>query len=507
MNTPAEVFVCSFCGHKNQYSKEHEGRKAKCGKCAAVIFLLPNTKVDIRSRLSSTWWVKIPKKLILSDTLGPLSELEFLAMFTNGKLGESCELKSPTYTSDQWVVFNRSLVAQVQVAAKVLKAESARIEEAIERRRQADDENKSRLRKFVKQAVSDGVLSSGEKSKIAQFARKAKFDSTVVDEILKNETDEIISSLVDDALEDGILSPDEEDRINSFAKGLQTKLRLSEDQKTALVTSRLAYKLNMAEIDELPEFSTSINLQKKERVLAQAALAWNEIVELKKPKGVWVGGNKYLKSYGEGTASMTTRRVLFDSAFESRKATNTSVQRIEVFDDGIFCSRSTGKSLFLKFTKPKNIDGLSFALVMRRILNNSPVQAIFPSQSYIPEQVVDADVDSVSENLTTKSVDPVVANSNQPRFTFRVVGDHIGDRGYWIQKLSVNESLRLIREPANPQDTHAVVVMNNYGKTLGYLKRDVVAWFANLMDRGNKYSAQVFRIRSDGSLIVAVFEH
>jgi DNA-directed RNA polymerase subunit RPC12/RpoP len=506
MNESEEVYVCSFCGHKIRYGKQHEGRKAKCGKCAAVVFLLPNTKTDIRSQLSSTWWVKIPKKLILSETVGPLTEMEFLGMVSDGRFNGSCEVKSPTFTSDEWVVFNQQFVAQVQCTAKVLKAESARINQARERRQKADNENRNRLRKFVKQAVSDGVLSTSERSKIDEFAKKAKFDSAFVDEILKNETDEIIASLIDDALEDGILSPDEQSRINSFARGLKTKLRLSQDQKTALVTSRLAYNLNMTEIDKLPEIATSINLQKKERVLAQASFEWNEIVELKKPKGVWIGGSRYLKSYGYGTASMTTKRVLFDSALESRKATNASIQRIEVFADGILCSRSTGKSLFLQFSELSSVDGLSFVLVMRRILSSSPVQAFLPSECFIPEQVVDAEVAPNRHPTTPQQVMTTAGESNQPRFTFRVVGDHIGDRSYWTQKLAMNEPLRLVREPTNDYDPNAVAVENQYGKSLGYLKRDVVAWFAGLMDRGNDYSAQVLRLRSDGSLIVAVFE-
>ncbi|WP_162273911.1 HIRAN domain-containing protein [Mariniblastus fucicola] len=448
----------------------------------------------------------MPKKLILSDTVGPMSDIDLLSMHKNGALTRSCEVKSAKFTANEWVVFNTQLLAPVQQMAKIVEAETLRLEHIAERKANTDKENKNRLRKFIQQAISDGILSSDEKSTIEQFASKAKLDLSVVNEILTTEVDGLVESLIDDALEDGILSPDEEKRINSFAVGLETKIKLTSEKQLALKLSRQAYRLNMTELAEFPEIDASVNLQKNERVLARQEVEWNEIVQLKRPKGIWVSGDNYLKSIGRGYAMLTSKRILFDSSFESRKATHSSIQRIEVFADGIFCSRSTGKSLFFKFEIENEPEGLEFALLLKRILINLPVQGFLPTTCLIPEQVVDAEVvaSPESESKNIKSVFP--KTNPEPRFTFRVVGEHIGDRSYWIQKLAKNEPLQLVREPTNSNDRNAVEVRNSYGKSLGYLKKDVAAWFAGLMDRGKGYTANVLRIRSDNCLIVAVFE-
>jgi hypothetical protein len=41
---------------------------------------------------------------------------------------------------------------------------------------------------------------------------------------------------------------------------------------------------------------------------------------------------------------------------------------------------------------------------------------------------------------------------------------------------------------------------------LGYLKRDVAEWFAPKLDSGYEYTAEAFRIRDDGALIVGIYE-
>ena len=92
------------------------------------------------------------------------------------------------------------------------------------------------------------------------------------------------------------------------------------------------------------------------------------------------------------------------------------------------------------------------------------------------------------------------------RFTFRVVGDHIGDRSYWIKKPKPYEPVQLVREPQNKFDSNAILVCHTSGKQLGYLKEEVAAWFARLLERGQKYTAARLRIRSDGGLIVAVYD-
>ena len=63
----------------------------------------------------------------------------------------------------------------------------------------------------------------------------------------------------------------------------------------------------------------------------------------------------------------------------------------------------------------------------------------------------------------------------------------------WPQ-LSVNDSLRLQREPENPYDRQAVAVYRDDFK-LGYVPRAANTAVSQMMDRGERLSARVERLR------------
>ena len=97
-STSKLICVCSFCSNKIGFTKEQRKKKAKCSKCKSVIRLFENQKVDLRKILASTWFVKVPKKLFLSETLGPMSEIDFVKMQRQGTLNPRCEVKSSRAT-------------------------------------------------------------------------------------------------------------------------------------------------------------------------------------------------------------------------------------------------------------------------------------------------------------------------------------------------------------------------------------------------------------------------
>jgi len=66
--------------------------------------------------------------------------------------------------------------------------------------------------------------------------------------------------------------------------------------------------------------------------------------------------------------------------------------------------------------------------------------------------------------------------------------------------------LQLLREPLNPYDGNAVMVVDTWMRQLGYLKREVASWFGPMMDRGYAFTCQAFRKPTSGGLILAVFE-
>jgi hypothetical protein len=74
-------------------------------------------------------------------------------------------------------------------------------------------------------------------------------------------------------------------------------------------------------------------------------------------------------------------------------------------------------------------------------------------------------------------------------------------------QISLGEQVQLIREPSNAFDRNAVAVLDAGKHQLGYLKREVAAWFGPMIDRGYSFRSQAYRKPSSGGLIVAVFEY
>lgn len=62
-----------------------------------------------------------------------------------------------------------------------------------------------------------------------------------------------------------------------------------------------------------------------------------------------------------------------------------------------------------------------------------------------------------------------------------------------IARCRVGEYVRLIREPANPYDPAAVLVVSRRGRGIGYIARDY-SWIAELIDDGCADFAFIYRI-------------
>jgi hypothetical protein len=69
--------------------------------------------------------------------------------------------------------------------------------------------------------------------------------------------------------------------------------------------------------------------------------------------------------------------------------------------------------------------------------------------------------------------------------TSEVAGVRYGDRQYTIRELVLDQALWLCREPTNPADPNAIVVLNQLEEDLGYLPRDLAARFAPILDAVN----------------------
>jgi hypothetical protein len=140
-----------------------------------------------------------------------------------------------------------------------------------------------------------------------------------------------------------------------------------------------------------------------------------------------------------------------------------------------------------------------FCLLAEHTCSGEPVLGHVPSSNFIPGVRIAKLAGSAgpSENRIQRS-------DSDPKYTFRVVGDFVGNRSDMIERLTVGEEVVLRCEPDNPVDPNAVAVFDKSRNQLGYLKRDVAIWFVKVVERNPNVVARVHAFTSAGSLIVGV---
>lgn len=86
----------------------------------------------------------------------------------------------------------------------------------------------------------------------------------------------------------------------------------------------------------------------------------------------------------------------------------------------------------------------------------------------------------------------------RPALYTKVVGVTFEGRQEVVAQLRPGEPLRLVREPANPHDAHAVRVVREDGTSVGYLSATVAGRLSPQMDRGARYRATVASVTGGG---------
>ncbi|WP_210417881.1 HIRAN domain-containing protein [Bythopirellula goksoeyrii] len=352
------------------------------------------------------------------------------------------------------------------------------------------------MQRAVSTAISDGRVTLSERSQLLEFAMKANISEAEVLELLKRESQQLLDTVIEEALEDGVLDPQERQRIGDLAAGLGLKINLSNEQNHRLHLCDLAYQLAVGSYIPNCTFDDSIQLNSRENAIHQAPFEWHEIVQLKRPAGIPLGNDHYLKNIAAGQCLLTDKRVLLVGDLAAKKFTLASVAKVTKYADGILFNRSSGKSLFLRPCKDLVCD--IWAMLAVSTINRDPVLGLIPTKKFIPESLA---IPTYKEEL-----DNGWSQLHEPRYTFRVVGDHIGDREQWIARLELGSPIKIQREPRNPYDTNAIAVSDIEGRQLGYLKREVAIWFAPILDRGRQFGFTAFRKPQSGGLIVGVYE-
>lgn len=488
-------FDCSFCGQTFQITHAHIGRRIGCPKCKREVWIFPNRTASIDANLATTWYYKKLKLVLGHQTIGPISGEEFLAVHSTGKLFDDSQVMSPELTDGIWVELQRLNLTVLQNRIEQRLSERNRKQTAEQRKNEIAAENRRRLQRAVSTAISDGRISLSERGQLVDFAVKAGIPTQEVEDLIQKQSRELVNAIIEEALEDGILDPRERQRIGELAAGLGIQVEPTDDQNNRLHLCELAYQIGQGSYISTCKPEPGIQLNANESCIAIARFEWLEITQAKRPVGIPLGADNYLKLAAEGRCLLSNKRVILLGDLTAKKFTLSSAAKATRYSDGILFTRSSGKSVFLR-TRGKTLECDRWAMLAVCAVTGEPTLGTRSSASFIPEY---ADHDS-------QPAATVSAWQEEPKYTFRVVGDHVGNRSYWIDVLKPGGPLEARREPHNTYDRNAIMILNTSGEQLGYLKREVAEWFAPILDRGRQFRYSAYRKPSSGGLIVGVYE-
>jgi single-stranded-DNA-specific exonuclease len=115
---------------------------------------------------------------------------------------------------------------------------------------------------------------------------------------------------------------------------------------------------------------------------------------------------------------------------------------------------------------------------------------------------VATDVEGVLERLFERTEDYLDDRhahiEEADAFHTKVVGVTFGDRQRVLAGVRAGERLRLVRDPGNPHDPHAVQVCRADGRQVGFLRAALAARLAPAMDAGARYAASATSLTGGG---------
>ena len=493
------IFICSFCEQLIKFKTHQEGKRIACPKCGKAVHVFANQSSAITNRLFTEWYFKRPRVLMIlgDETVGPVSDGDFLQLIQRGEIDRETIVRSAQLTSNNEVPagkLNLQIIREIQLQRL---AEIQRVDNLTKRLTNQQNKNREILRSGVKQAIADGRISAKERTQLVEFAAKTGIAHEELESFLATESLDLLKNSIEESLSDGLLDATEREQISKLAVGLGLANELSDDHRFRMELCEFAWKLLHEPIEKLPDHFCSVELF--------------EIVALKRPAGIAVGDDHYLKSLLTGECNLNDKQLMVNGKFASKKFALNSVADVQWFADGIFCRRSTGKSLFIRPLK-SGIGWCKFAMLLQSFVTQQPVLGILPEDNFIPvsTNVLVNEPNPTLESSETTSDD--VANDSwkpsmrHPRYTFRVVGEQYGNRYEYLSRLRYSDAVFFQPEPNNPHDKQAIAVVNSAGNSLGYLKREVSEWFEPILRRGKKYQCEVFRKLESGGIVIALYE-
>ncbi len=480
------IIVCPGCSTKLRLPDETSTLLVQCPNCSTRIdttALRSSSEAGIRSQ-----WYYMEEGWISDKEVGPIPDDRLLAFGRIRKIKPETLVRSPELTQGHWRNLHQ-VVGQVEEAIR--QRERARIaaEEERLRREQIRQVNLNRLGELMRDVVADGIVTKDEQDLIKQFSQQAQISGEEVRRIFQLEGNRLVGRVLEEALSDGEFSPEEEEQLQRISKGLGLPLAFDNATDSQIELAKLCWLFNNCELDEFPTIEPPFKLQSKESCFGVHSVEWNSVRR--------TGESVRLTCLGVGTAYITDKRVVLVTNTDSKSIRHTSIAKVERYQNGTLLVRSSGGSVFLRFTT-QSVEDHKFSLLLERVClsGEERVTAVLPASVFsthvAPKPIVDRS--------------PCYASSEEPRFTFRVVGNHIGNRQACIDALRLGDAIYFIREPNNPVDENAVAIVDSRRNHLGYLKQEVAEWFGPLLDRGDRFTSNAYRKRSDGALIIGVYQ-
>lgn len=102
--------------------------------------------------------------------------------------------------------------------------------------------------------------------------------------------------------------------------------------------------------------------------------------------------------------------------------------------------------------------------------------------------------DSCNYEPTTYDDLAASSASRNVEFHTKVAGVSFDGRQRIVRQTRVGENLSLVRDPNNPYDRNAIMVLNSRGNQLGFIPKEIASDLASDMDSGSKYIATVTAI-------------
>lgn len=115
--------------------------------------------------------------------------------------------------------------------------------------------------KYVRQAVSDGLLTADEKETLEQMAERLCLPDKNAKDLYANEASKYLRSVLNQSLADGMLTDEEDEELERIANDLGVELKFTDDAKRNLERCRSLWRISQG---EMPRVKTAINFGKKE---------------------------------------------------------------------------------------------------------------------------------------------------------------------------------------------------------------------------------------------------